>query len=200
MSVLPQNPHTEISFNWIKSLNADIIFCFGWSNLLKKNILNLTPMGVLGFHPTKLPQNRGRHPLIWALALGLKKSASTFFFMDEGADSGDILSQKDFDISHNDDAKTLYDKVVEIALEQIAQFFPSLKKNNYKTIVQNNENNNPPILWVIGALSYQTVPYSLFPKCPPPTPRPAGQGHRVETSPCKSCRPFGQLKKQYKTC
>ncbi len=139
---LTKDINSEISFNWIKSLNADIIFCFGWSNLLKKNILNLTPMGVLGFHPTKLPQNRGRHPLIWALALGLKKSASTFFFMDEGADSGDILSQKDFDISHNDDAKTLYDKVVEIALEQIAQFFPSLKKNNYKTIVQNNENNN----------------------------------------------------------
>ena len=84
-------------------------------------------MGVLGFHPTKLPQNRGRHPLIWALALGLKK-VPQHFFMDEGADSGDILSQKDFDISHNDDAKTLYDKVVEIALEQIAQFFPSLKK------------------------------------------------------------------------
>lgn len=36
-------------------------------------------MGVLGYHPAKLPQNRGRHPLIWALALGLKKSASTFF-------------------------------------------------------------------------------------------------------------------------
>ena len=52
----------------------------------------------------------------------------------------EIFSQKDFDISHNDDAKRLYDKVVEIALEQIAQFFPRLK-NNYKTIEQNNENN-----------------------------------------------------------
>ena len=100
---------------------------------IKKNILNLTPMGVLGFHPTKLPQNRGRHPLIWALALGLKKCLN-IFFMDEGADSGDILSQKDFDISHNDDAKTLYDKVVEIALEQIAQFFPSLKKKIIKQL------------------------------------------------------------------
>ena len=37
-------------------------------------------MGVLGFHPSELPKNRGRHPLIWALALGLKKSASTFFY------------------------------------------------------------------------------------------------------------------------
>ena len=31
-------------------------------------------MGVVGFHPALLPNNRGRHPLIWAKALGLDKS------------------------------------------------------------------------------------------------------------------------------
>ena len=69
-------------YDWIKSFNPDIIFCFGWSNLLKKDILKLPPMGVLGYHPAQLPYNRGRHPLIWALTLGLKKSASTFFFYE----------------------------------------------------------------------------------------------------------------------
>ena len=87
-------------------------------------------MGVLGFHPTKLPQNRGRHPIIWSLALGLKKSASTFFFMDEGADSGKILSQKNFEILDSDDAQSLYDKFVNIALLQIENFLPQLKKKN----------------------------------------------------------------------
>lgn len=128
--------------NWIKSLKPDIIFCFGWSNLLKKNILSLTPMGVLGFHPSELPKNRGRHPLIWALALGLKKSASTFFFMDEGIDSGEILSQKNFEILSNDDAKILYDKFVNIALLQIEEFLPLLEKKNYQTIKQNDEASN----------------------------------------------------------
>jgi len=88
------NVNSKDNCDWIKSFNPDIIFCFGWSNLLKKNILTLAPMGVLGFHPSELPKNRGRHPLIWALVLGLKKSASTFFFMNEGIDSGEILSQK----------------------------------------------------------------------------------------------------------
>ena len=77
---LVNDVNSKDNYNWIKSLNPDIIFCFGWSNILKKDILTLAPMGVLGFHPSKLPQNRGRHPLIWTLALGLKKSASTFFF------------------------------------------------------------------------------------------------------------------------
>lgn len=128
--------------SWIKSLNPEIIFCFGWSHILKKNILSLAPMGVLGFHPTKLPQNRGRHPLIWSLALGLNKSASTFFFMNEGADSGEILSQKNFDILESDNARILYDKVVNIALTQIEEFLPKLQKKTFHVKKQNHEKSN----------------------------------------------------------
>ena len=127
------------NYNWIKSLNPDIIFCFGWSYILKKEILTLAPMGVLGFHPSKLPKNRGRHPLIWALALGLKQSSSTFFFMDEGVDSGEILSQKNFDILSTDDAQTLYNKMVNLALLQIEEFLPQLKNKNFQTTRQNEK-------------------------------------------------------------
>ena len=127
------------NIDWIKILNPDIIFCFGWSSLIKKELLILAPMGIVGYHPAKLPQNRGRHPLIWALALGLKQTASTFFFMDEGADSGDILSQKDFDILDNDDAQTLYTKVIDTALIQIEDFVPKLQNNSYKKIKQNHD-------------------------------------------------------------
>lgn len=136
------NVNSKDNCDWIKSFNPDIIFCFGWSNLLKKNILTLAPMGVLGFHPSELPKNRGRHPLIWALVLGLKKSASTFFFMNEGIDSGEILSQKKFDIFENDDAQTLYDKLANIALLQIEEFLPQLKKKTYQTIKQNDKASN----------------------------------------------------------
>lgn len=126
------------TISWIKDLSADVIFCFGWSSLIKKELLNLCPLGIIGFHPAKLPQNRGRHPLIWALALGLKESASTFFFMDEGADSGDILSQEVFEITHDDDAFTLYNKVVEIAKKQVSKFYFDLKNGTYKRIPQNH--------------------------------------------------------------
>jgi len=122
------------SIKWIKDLNPDVIFCFGWSSLIKKEILNIAPMGVVGYHPTKLPMNRGRHPLIWALALGLEESASTFFFMDEGADTGDILSQVDFEISYQDDARSIYDKVNDIALCQIEDFIPGLSKENIQKL------------------------------------------------------------------
>ena len=130
------------NINWIKSLAPDIIFCFGWSSLLKKELLSLPPNGVLGYHPAKLPQNRGRHPLIWSLVLGLEESASTFYFMDEGADSGDILSQKDFEITENDDARTLYDKISGLALAQIEEFVPKLINKTFNVIKQNHKISN----------------------------------------------------------
>lgn len=70
--------NSEDSISWIKQLQPDIIFCFGWSSIIKKELLDLPPMGIIGFHPAKLPANRGRHPIIWALVLDLDKTASTF--------------------------------------------------------------------------------------------------------------------------
>jgi len=134
------NSHENIE--WIRNLKPDIIFCFGWSSLIKKELLKLPKMGILGYHPATLPQNRGRHPLIWALALGLKKSASTFFFMREGADDGDILSQEYFKIEYEDNAKTVYEKVTQIAIRQIEEFLPMLQNKTYKTTKQDHTQAN----------------------------------------------------------
>ena len=130
------------SLLWIKEKSPDVIFCFGWSRLLKKDILKLTPLGVIGFHPAALPANRGRHPLIWALVLGLNKTASTFFFMDECADTGDILSQREVVIDHEDDAALLYEKVTKTALEQIEVFVPQLAYGTFTRSKQKGDLTN----------------------------------------------------------
>ena len=136
------NINSQENIQWIESLKPDIIFCFGWSSLIKKELLDLTPMGVVGYHPALLPQNRGRHPLIWALALGLEKTGSTFFFMDEGADSGDILSQEIIKVEYEDDARSLYNKMIDIALAQIKNFIPQLKNSDYPKISQDHSISN----------------------------------------------------------
>ena len=77
------NVNDENSIDFIKECNPDIIYCLGWSQIIKKEILDIPRLGIIGTHPAELPQNRGRHPIIWALALGLEKTASTFFKMNE---------------------------------------------------------------------------------------------------------------------
>ncbi len=137
-----KNVNDTETINWIKDKNPDIIFCWGWSQLIKTKLLSLPPMGVVGIHPALLPQNRGRHPLIWALVLGLKESGLTFFFMDEGTDSGPILSQKKFQITNNDTAKTLYETIKVLATQQIADFLPQLISGKHRPIIQDSRNAN----------------------------------------------------------
>ncbi len=124
------------SHNWIKEKQPDIIFCFGWSQLLKKEILRIPQKGVVGYHPSNIPENRGRHPLIWAIVLGLKETASTFFIMDEGADTGDIISQRSFKIHYEDYAEDVYKKMTKTALAQIEEFVPKIESNTIKKIPQ----------------------------------------------------------------
>lgn len=134
--------NSTAALSWIQSKAPDVIFCFGWSRLLKQDLLGLAPLGVIGFHPAALPANRGRHPLIWSLVLGLDKTASTFFFMDVGADSGDILSQREIPIVDQDDARTLYQKVSQTALAQIEEFLPQLATGTFQRIKQNEQHAN----------------------------------------------------------
>lgn len=137
----PDINSTEI-IQWISDRQPDVVFCFGWSKLIGEKLLSLAPLGVVGFHPAALPANRGRHPIIWALALGLKETASTFFFMNKGADSGDILSQEKILIEKQDCAATIYKKITLCAISQIGRFVPLLQSGTYPRIPQDHQKAN----------------------------------------------------------
>ncbi len=126
----------------IKSYRPDVIFCFGWSDLLKKEILQLAPLGVIGTHPAALPLNRGRHPLIWSLFLGLRESGLTFFRMNDKPDGGEIVSQKKFRIAPQDNAATVYKRIKGLATQQLKEFVPMLKTGKVKLHAQNGHVSN----------------------------------------------------------
>lgn len=136
------NVNDDETLEFVKSKKPEVIYCFGWSQLIGRELLAVPKCGVIGFHPAKLPLNRGRHPLIWALALGLEKTASTFFIMDEGADTGDIISQKEIEIAQTDDAGSLYYKVLEVAKQQVLEFTSRFSTDTIQPIKQDPDSGN----------------------------------------------------------
>lgn len=136
------NINDKENVEFIKECQPDVIYCFGWSQLIKKQILDIPPLGVIGTHPAELPYNRGRHPIIWALVLGLEHTASTFFRMDEHADSGPIISQRKITIEETDYAQDLYDKITRSECEQIIEFTDALEKGICLGMDQEVNNGN----------------------------------------------------------
>ncbi|QFJ56182.1 formyl transferase [Pseudobutyrivibrio xylanivorans] len=120
--ICTKNINDEETVGFVRDKAPEVIYCFGWSRLIGKELLSIPKYGVIGFHPAAIPFNKGRHPIIWALVLGLEKTASSFFVMDEGADTGDIISQKEIIIDETDDAQSLYDKILETAKVQVLEF------------------------------------------------------------------------------
>jgi methionyl-tRNA formyltransferase len=127
---------------WITSLQPDVVFCVGWSKLLGPKVLNATRIGVIGYHPTALPANRGRHPLIWARVLGLRETASSFFLMEQDVDSGPLIDQQRVTIDTNDDSAVLYRKINAAIRLQIGRIVDQLNSGHLATRPQDHTSAN----------------------------------------------------------
>lgn len=132
----------ENSKNYIKLKQPDLILCLGWSQLLDEEVLRIPRYGCIGFHPAELPFNRGRHPLIWALALGLKRTATTLFLMDAKADTGKVISQEYIEINDSDDAATLYDRVMDKAVIQLQNVLDDFENDTVQFLEHSADEGN----------------------------------------------------------
>ncbi|MBP2316260.1 methionyl-tRNA formyltransferase [Azospirillum soli] len=108
----------------VAALKPDVVFVCGLSQLLPAELLAIPPLGVIGTHPSLLPHGRGRHPLIWTLVEGLKEGGLTFFRIDEGTDTGDIVWQQAFPVGDDDDAAVLYARIEALAAKAITELVP----------------------------------------------------------------------------
>jgi methionyl-tRNA formyltransferase len=130
------NINDEENIKILKSLKPDLILVMGWSQLLKKDIIQIPKLGVIGSHPTELPKYRGRAPIPWTIIKELSESALTFFYIEEGVDDGDIFAQEIFSISSDDDATSLYDKITNLGKKMIIKNLTLLENGKSKRIKQ----------------------------------------------------------------
>jgi len=110
----------------LKKYDIDWLFIIGWSQIASADLLKIPHKGVIGAHPTLLPTGRGRAAVPWAILKGLDITGVTFFKMDAGVDTGEILDQFEIPVSSDEIATTLYNKVNEGHVQLIKQIWPKL--------------------------------------------------------------------------
>ncbi len=72
----------------------DVICVACFPQIFPRAVLDLPPFGCLNLHPSLLPAYRGPAPLFWQFRQGETHTGVTVHFMDEGADTGDIVLQR----------------------------------------------------------------------------------------------------------
>lgn len=103
--------NSKSSLQYINNLQPDLIFS-NWPKIISKNLTK--NFYIIGCHPTNLPNNRGRHPIQWTITQSIKKSKLSFFLMDEGVDSGNLILQLPFAINKNDDINSVNERLNEL--------------------------------------------------------------------------------------
>ncbi|MES2648333.1 MAG: formyltransferase family protein [Bacteroidota bacterium] len=122
--------------DYIKSLELEYIILAWWPYILKEPILSIPLKGVINFHPSFLPYNRGKHYNFWNLIEEVPFGV-TLHFVDNTIDGGDIIFQKRIDTTWEDTGETLYFKAQEAMTKLFEEAYPEIKAGNYTRIKQN---------------------------------------------------------------
>lgn len=113
----------------------DIIIHCGGLGIVKKDVLSIPKIGVLGAHQGKLPQYRGSDCLGWMVFKG-DVPVVTAFFLDEGIDTGDILLYEQIDVEPADDYLSIRSKAVVLSVELVARCVEQARLGTIKRIKQ----------------------------------------------------------------
>ena len=99
--------------NTLKNQNVDLVCLAGFMSILSKNFLKEWNRKVINIHPSLLPSFRGKNAVKQALEQRVKTAGCSVHFVDEGIDTGEIISQEKVPVSSNDDEETLGKKILK---------------------------------------------------------------------------------------
>lgn len=119
----------------LKESKLDFIILAWWPYIIKKPILSIPKYGIINFHPSLLPYNRGKHTSFWTIVEDVPFGVS-LHFIDESIDSGDILFQEKINKSWEDTGESLYCKAKEKIVDLFIENYPKIIKKDFKSINQ----------------------------------------------------------------
>lgn len=128
----------------IKDAQLDWLFIIGWSQIAARPVLEAARLGVMGMHPTLLPEGRGRAAVPWAILKGLGRTGVTMFKMDEGVDTGPIAAQVEIPLSAATTATTLYQQVETAHVTLMADVVQKLRAN---TLTLTEQDESKATIW-----------------------------------------------------
>jgi methionyl-tRNA formyltransferase len=95
----------------LRSLELDVLFVIGWSQILHAEALASPRLGTVGAHASLLPKNRGSAPINWALIRGEGETGNSLLWLADGVDMGAVIDRMTIPITPYDTCATLYQQV-----------------------------------------------------------------------------------------
>ena len=98
----------------LSAIDPDIIVVVAYGKILPPSVLEYPRYGCVNLHVSLLPKYRGAAPMQRAIMAGDKETGVTVMYMNEGLDTGDIISVEKFPIEDDDDFEDIHDRSADI--------------------------------------------------------------------------------------
>ena len=138
----PERINKTESIEKLKTYKADIFVVVAFGQILKEEILNMTPFGAINVHASLLPSYRGAAPIHWAIVNGEKKTGVTTMFLDKGMDTGDMIYRHEIEIKDTDSVGTLHDALKELGADLLIKTLRDIEKGIAPRIAQDDETSS----------------------------------------------------------
>lgn len=143
----PEKVKDKNFISQINSLQPDLIVIVAYGKILPKELLKIPKFGAINVHASLLPKYRGAAPIQWALLNGETETGVTIMQVAELLDSGDIILQRKIEISDDDNAETLTEKLFSTGTQLLLEAIEKIKSGKVERISQkDNEATYAPSL------------------------------------------------------
>ena len=110
----------------LEAWQPDLIVVAAFGQILPKSVLALPPKGCINVHASLLPRWRGASPIQAAILAGDEHSGVTIMLMDEGLDTGPILTQRSVPIRPGTTGAELSQQLAFLGAATLIEILPSL--------------------------------------------------------------------------
>jgi natural product biosynthesis luciferase-like monooxygenase protein len=107
----------------------DYFFAITHLEMIPEEILDLPRRAAINFHDGPLPRYAGLNATSWALLSGEPTHGITWHVMTQGADEGDLLKQRTFEIAPGETALTLNTKCWEAGIDSFGELADELAED-----------------------------------------------------------------------
>jgi len=126
----PEKLQNPAFLDELKSLNADLQVVVAF-RMLPEVVWNMPQYGTFNLHGSLLPQYRGAAPINWAVINGETETGVTTFFIEKDIDTGKIIFQDTEPIHEDDDAGSVYERLMLKGANLVVKTVEAIEKGAY---------------------------------------------------------------------
>lgn len=138
----PESLKSDFEQDRFTSKKFDIAVVVAYGLILPKQILDAPRLGCINVHASLLPRWRGAAPIHRAIMEGDTETGISFMLMNEGLDTGPIIETEKIEISSDETAGSLHNKLAQLSAESIGDIIHKFSEGEIIPASQSDAGSN----------------------------------------------------------